>query len=182
MNAFPPTILYPNAIISPEQFELIVMNKFKESFTNVEITHRENIKGMDGEFNIDLAVRFQELGVNFLVLVECKHHKNPIKRDYIQILNDRVKSIGAQKGILVASSSFQLGALEYASKHNIGLIKLINEEFIYERRSTELLNIIPDETSLSGSIVMHWIKPLSNSNLSTSLIKDFKELISDSME
>ncbi|MGK5511822.1 restriction endonuclease [Brevibacillus formosus] len=176
MQSFPPEKLYPNAEISPEQFELLVMNKFNKLYPHVEILHRENLKGVDGEYNIDLSIRFQELGVNFLVLVECKHHRYPIKRDYVQLLRDKVDSLGAQKGILVSSSSFQLGAIEYAKIHNIALIRLINEEFMYERRSREFLEkVVPPQ--FSGNIALQLIESLSASSLRSSIIDNFNELL-----
>lgn len=78
-------------------------------FPFAEIAHREDIVRVDGEYNIDLTIRFQELFVQFFV--ECKYHKSPVKRDYVQVLKDRIRSCGAQKGILVSFSSFQRGAI-----------------------------------------------------------------------
>ncbi|GEM_PF-6580625 len=182
MEEFPPVMLYPNVVITAKQFELIVMRKFQESFPNVEVIHRENIKGLDGEFNIDISIRFQELGVNFLTLVECKHHRNPIKRDYVQLLKDKVESIGAQKGILVSSSSFQKGALEYAKAHNIALIRLVNEEFMYQRRSREFIFRELDSEALSGAIVMKWIESTGETSLNTKVIDSFKDIFSISVQ
>lgn len=177
MESFPLVTMYPNAVITPEQFEVLVMRKFRDSYPSVEILHRENIKGLDGEYNIDLSIRFQELGVNFLVLVECKHHKHPIKRDYVQLLKDKVESVGAQKGILVSSSSFQIGALEYAKAHGIALIRLINKEFMYERRSREFVinKTIPEK--LSGAIAMKWVESTGETSLRTQVIDNFNEIL-----
>lgn len=177
INSFPPEKMYPNTILSPEEFEIFVLNHFKKTYPNAEISHREDITGVDGEYNIDLAIRFQELGAQFLVLVECKHHKSPVKRDYVQILQDRIRSIGAQKGILVSSSSFQRGAIEYAKTHNIALVRVINDEFRYQIRSSDGLysEVIPNK--LSGALNMIWIEATSDTSLTSKLIEDFNEVL-----
>ncbi|TFE19431.1 restriction endonuclease [Cohnella luojiensis] len=177
MDSYPLDFMYPIAKISPEQFEMLVLRKFKESYPHADFTHRENISGVDGEYNIDLAIRFEELGVNFLVLVECKYHKNPIKRDYIQILKDKVESIGAQKGIIISSSSFQLGAINYAKAHNIALIRLINDEFIYERRCRDFTNKIKVPGILSGNVSMKWIESTGETSLTSKIIDNFNEVL-----
>ena len=35
---------------------------------------------------VDVTVRFSALGMEFLVLIECNHHKNRIKREVLQVL------------------------------------------------------------------------------------------------
>ena len=181
MEAFPLVKMYPNAQVSPEQFEILVMNHLKNMEPGIEILHRQNLTGVDGDYNIDISARFQKFGVNFLVIVECKHHKDSIKRDYVQLLKDKVDSIGAQKGILVSSSSFQSGALEYAKIHNIALIRLINEEFIYERRSKEYFSK-PVPTSYSGRFVMKLIESTGPTSLTSKIIDDFNEVLGVSVK
>lgn len=182
INSFPPERMYPNTKLSPEEFEIFVLNYFRKTYPFADITHREDIVGIDGEYNVDLTIRFEELGVQFLVLVECKHHKSPIKRDYVQILKDRIGSIGAQKGILVSSSSFQLGAIQYAKTHNIALMRVINDEFKYEIRSRDghYNKVIPDK--LSGALSMIWIEATSDTSLTSKLIEDFNEVLGVSEE
>jgi restriction system protein len=84
---------------------------------------------------IDVTARFTALDTNFLVLIECKHHKHPIKRDVIQVLRDRLESIGAQKGMVFSTVRFQSGAVEYAKAHNIALIKVTDSEPIVFNRA-----------------------------------------------
>ena len=85
--------------ITPEEFELTTkrwFESFSESLDALDARDREVITGSDGEFEIDVSVRFTAFGgAKFLVLCECKKHKNPIKRDVVQVLNDRKRSIGA---------------------------------------------------------------------------------------
>lgn len=100
--------------------------------------HREKLPGSDGVYEIDISVRFNALDANFLVLIECKHQKDPIKRDIVQILHDRIRSTGAHKGIVFSTSSFQSGAVEYAAKHGIGLVILCNGSSAWITKSADV--------------------------------------------
>lgn len=111
--------------ISPEQFEKEVeqlIQMLGASLQEFRTERLEILQGTDGEYEIDVTARFKALGADFLVLVECKHHKNSIKRDVVQVLNDRMRSVGAQKGMVFSTIRFQTGAIEYARKHGIALV------------------------------------------------------------
>ena len=93
--------------------------------------------GMDvHSFNNLLEV----MGIQYVSLVECKHYKNPITREKVQALNSKILSIGAHKGILISTSNFQSGAIEYAGKHGIALIQITEAATKYEMRGQ--LNVI----------------------------------------
>jgi restriction system protein len=80
--------------LTPEQFEREVEKQIMEmgvSLSEFEVRRLEKISAADGIYEIDVTARFEALGASFLVLVECKHHKNPIKREVVQILNDRLR-------------------------------------------------------------------------------------------
>ncbi len=113
--------------ISPEQFEIEIQTQMEilgVKLQDFEVKRREKVQGSDGEYEIDVLAKFEALGVNFVVLIECKHHKNPIKREVVQILNDRLRSLGAQKGMIFSTVGFQSGAIEYAIINGIALIKV----------------------------------------------------------
>jgi restriction system protein len=131
---------FPNVSnISPEGFELQVKAWLESVGTPLEsfsATHLEKIPGMDGEYEIDVVVRFKALaGANFLVLVECKKHVNDIKREVVQSLREKQLSLGAQKAMLVSTAGFQSGAREYAQKHGIALVQLVNGAAAYLQAS-----------------------------------------------
>jgi restriction system protein len=111
--------------LTPREFELEVksiMQSMGADMSSFRAEHREHIQGVDGSYEIDVSVRFSVMEMDFLVLVECKHQKNPVKREAVQVLHDRLRSVGAQKGVLFSTSSFQSGALEYAKQHGIALV------------------------------------------------------------
>ncbi|PHN71481.1 hypothetical protein AO286_07960 [Pseudomonas syringae] len=124
--------------LTPTEFEQHVramLDAMGHEVLDYRSEHQELIQGVDGEYEIDVSARFSALGMDFLVLVECKQHKSAIKRETLQILHDRMRSIGAQKGVLFTTSRFQSGALEYAKKHNIATVKIVDGQSTYMTRS-----------------------------------------------
>lgn len=113
--------------LTPREYELAVKGILDGSGLNLvefRSEHLEKVAGVDGSYAIDVTVRFSALGANFLVLVECKHERRKVERQDVQILNDKVRSTGAQKGMLFSVSGFQDGAIEYAGVHGIALVQL----------------------------------------------------------
>lgn len=49
-------------------------------------------------------------------------------------MHDKIRQIGAHKGILISTSNFQKGAITYASEHGIALIQITNEGPRFEIR------------------------------------------------
>ena len=73
--------------------------------------------------------------MDFLVLFECKRHKSPVKREHVMVLHAKLQSTGAQKGVIVAASGFQSGALEYAQAHGIACVRLVDDAWTYLSRA-----------------------------------------------
>lgn len=117
----------PASALSPRQFESLVVRIFSQVHSLVDglvVSAQERMVTPDGTYDIDATVRFVLGGMAFLVLVEAKHHVRPIERSLVQVLHSKVQSAGAQKGVLVATTSFQSGAIAYAKAHGIGLLRL----------------------------------------------------------
>jgi len=116
--------------LTPEQYEREVKKILDAASTGLnayESKHLDSVSGMDGEYVIDVTVRFSALGeASFFVLVECKHEKRKVERHVVQILHQKVQSTGAHKGMIFSISGFQKGALEFAEKHGISLVHLAN--------------------------------------------------------
>jgi len=123
--------------ITPKEFELLVKDWFESLGSPMEcfeVNHLETIPGTDGEYTFDVTIRFKAFqGAQFLVLIECKKHKNSIKREVIQVLNERLRSVGGHKGFVIATSAFQSGAVEFARKHGIALVQVVSGTFMYIR-------------------------------------------------
>src|SRR5262249_8705367 len=108
--------------VTPEEYERQVLRWVRRSGGNVEgfrVKHRARVEGLAGEYELDVVVEFSLLGALFVVVIECKRYKSPVKREKIMALHAKVKDIGAHKGIMFSTAGFQRGALEYASTHGL---------------------------------------------------------------
>jgi restriction system protein len=115
--------------LTPREYELAVkgiLDGAGVQLTEFASRHLEKVPGVDGDYIIDVTVRFSALGARFLVLVECKHERRKVERQDVQVLHDKLRSTGAQKGMLFSIAGFQDGAIEYADVHGIALVQLAN--------------------------------------------------------
>lgn len=129
---------YPSPDMSPYEFEQFVAELIRKTESEVksfDVKVHERIEGLDGSYDFDATVRYRFLGMDFLVLVEAKYHHHPIKRDVVQVLESKMKSVGAQKGLIVSSARYQSGALEFAKSHGIALVQVTEGRFTFEQRS-----------------------------------------------
>ena len=97
-----------------------------EKLCDFTIDHDVKLVADDGTYQIDVYATFTALGSHMKVLAECKQFTSAVKRDYIVLLADKVRSLGAQKGILLSTAGFQSGAVEYADAHGIALIQVFD--------------------------------------------------------
>ena len=105
------------------------------SFT---IDHNVIIEGDDGSYQIDVYATFYAMGMSFSVLCECKQYKNSIKREVVSALYQKLLSLGIQKGVLMSTANFQSGAIKFAQKHGIALIKVYDYSDEYFSHSSEI--------------------------------------------
>jgi restriction system protein len=143
---------YPRPQITPRDYELQVkatLDAAAPSLSDYRSEHREILAGLDGEFEIDVTVRFSALGGTYLTLIECKHYKRPVGREKVQALLTKMQSVGAHKGMIFSTSGFQSGASEYAKAHGIALIEFADGRTSYIIRSLGSGEIpwsaVPDE-------------------------------------
>ncbi len=112
--------------ISATEFELFCLETLKayaekEKLNNFTIKHNQKIQAEDGTYQIDVIAEYTALGAKNTVLIECKKYSNSVKRDIVTTLQAKLQSLGAQKGIIISTSGFQTGAVQYAEKHGIAL-------------------------------------------------------------
>jgi len=124
--------------LTSKQFEhevKAIVEKANSDLKSFEAKHLEKLHSPEGVYEIDITTRFEALGVEYLTLIECKHQRNPIKREAVQVLYDRVRATGAHKGMLFATTTFQRGAIQYASVHGIALIRITEGKTFYETKA-----------------------------------------------
>jgi restriction system protein len=130
---------WPSFDITPQAYEEAVATIAKSMNLDLvgwQVKHLDPVEGLDGTYIIDVTARFHLAGMDFLILFECKRHKNPVKRSDVQVLLAKLQSAGAQKGVLVAATGFQSGALEFAKAHGIACVRLVDNAWTYLSRHT----------------------------------------------
>jgi restriction system protein len=137
---------YPPPTLTPEAFELEVkkdLDGLGAGLADYRSEHREVVAGTDGDYEIDIAVRFTALGANFLTLVECKHYRRPVEREKVQALFAKMQSVGAHKGLMFATGGFQSGAVEFATVHGIALVEVVDGRSAWIRKSAGFDGPVP---------------------------------------
>src|SRR5262245_18978288 len=97
-----------------------------EFFRSIGLEANTNVtlKGVRTSHDIDVVVRSNHVGFNLLWLVECKHWKTSVSKLHILALREIVADLGADRGILLAESGYQRGALEAAQLTNVQLTSI----------------------------------------------------------
>jgi Restriction endonuclease len=124
--------------MTPEEFEDLAAGLLEEVMGEAdkfEIERHTVLRTADGKYDIDATVRFELGGLAFLVLVEAKRHKNPIKRKLVAVLHQKMQSVGAQKAIRVSATAFQSGAVEFAQAHGIALATVAGRRLNLETKA-----------------------------------------------
>lgn len=129
----------PNLEINATEFECLVRDwiaKQGGELTSLKVTHDAKVEAYDSTYQIDVLAKFQAFaGAEFIVLIECKKYRNSVERELVQVLHDKVRSVGAHKGMLFTTTGFQSGAIKYATAHGIALVSIIDGVATYETRS-----------------------------------------------
>ena len=149
------TARYPPADITPAEFERFVAELFGSVATEVEDLDGPRAghdQGVDGSYVFDATVRFTVAGLQMLVVVEAKRHGRSVERSYVQILHDKLRSVGAHKAVLVSTASFQRGALDYAGVHGIALVTVTEGRFLFHTRSREDGGQAPTREQAAGAL------------------------------
>jgi hypothetical protein len=145
------TAHFPPADITPEEFETFVTELLSAASPAVDkltVTLHESVTGVDGTYNFDSTVRFELAGMAFLVLVEAKRHRYPIKRELVQILYQKIQSVGAHKGAMISTAPYQSGAIEFAKIHGIALATVTEGRFTFETRAADQAPIMSRKEAL----------------------------------
>ena len=129
---------YPAADLTPREFEEWVANVFQSAASgtdNLRVEVHPRVDGQDGTYEFDATVRYELAGMEFLVVVEAKKHRHPIKRELVQVLYAKLQSVGAHKGVMVSTAPYQSGALDYAMAHGIPLVTVTEGRFTFITRA-----------------------------------------------
>lgn len=121
---------------NPKEFEKLVRDFLVDAGVGLqrfEVLHDVHEVGDDNNsYQIDVKASFEIFnGSEIIVLVECKLYNSPVKKEKVEILKSRLQSVGAHKGMIFSTSEFQKGAVKFADRHKISLVRMIEGKFIY---------------------------------------------------
>jgi restriction system protein len=169
--------------MTPVEFEIFVRRYLEEQGKNLKdfrTQHLENMQGTDGDYIIDVTARFEALGADFLVLIECKRYTSaPVERKEVLVLKQKADSLDAHKAMLFTTSNFSKGAIKFAAGHHIALIQITANEVTYAVKSwlpnVEACFVVPESISLADFLFdHHLLKPPESSGNSEEVgVQDF---------
>ncbi|MBP2159568.1 MULTISPECIES: restriction endonuclease [Asticcacaulis] len=82
------------------------------------------VQGVRTSHDIDVLVNIDHAGFKITWVVECKAWRRPVTKLHVMGLREIVHDIGADRGILLAESGFQSGALEASNFTNVQVTSL----------------------------------------------------------
>ena len=111
----------------------------------LEADTNQQVPGARTTHNVDVVVRSRHAGFELLWLVECKYWKTRITKEKVLALRTIVDDTGADRGLMLAESGFQSGALEAAYNANVMLTSLgdLKETLAFEVGKAKLHSIPP---------------------------------------
>lgn len=170
--------------MTPTDFEQYTIAELSKQFSSEGVKdfsfqHDVTLNADDGSYQIDGRIEYSLMGVTYVTLVECKRYKGPVKREHIQVLHDKIRSTGAHKGIFVTTSYNQSGALQYANKHGIALISIVDGKMKYYARDKQSMNriSIPPWASVNP-FEMILQSQISDATVRSTLLDDQETLLS----
>jgi Restriction endonuclease len=116
-----------------QKFERVVAAIHVAEEKGATVTWNEDIEGRQ----FDVVIRFKFQFYDYLVLIECKDWKRPVKVEKVDAFVTKSKAATANKAIMVSASGFQDGARKVARENGIDLYKLselreMPEDFLTE--------------------------------------------------
>lgn len=95
-------------------------------FTDLGLECRTNqtLEGIRTSHAVDVYVQTTFLGMNIDWVVECKHWQTRIPKEKVLALRQIVSDLGADRGLMMAESGYQSGALQASHFTNVHLTSL----------------------------------------------------------
>lgn len=86
------------------------------------------VQGARTKHDVDVLVKSRHVGFEVTWIVECKCWQTPVNKLHVLALREIVADTGADRGILLSESGFQLGSKEAAALTNVHLQSLTESE------------------------------------------------------
>ena len=125
-------------MVTWKQYEEDVASFFRS--LGYEARANVTVEGARGRHDVDVLVSFRAVGQTVTWVIECKQWERPVPKERVLILDSVVKDVGADRGILVAESGYQAGAIRIAERTNITLTSLVDLRENAEEERARLQN------------------------------------------
>jgi hypothetical protein len=132
-----------------------------ENIQNVFVDHDVKLKGKTATHQIDVYWEYKQFGELIKVAVECKRYSKNVSIGVVRDFNSVLQDLNCSKGIIVTTTGFQKGAIEFASNNNISL-KITRKPVAKELKNTPKtlrieLNFIPRKvTNVAINLDKDW--------------------------
>ncbi len=88
------------------------------------------VLGARTKHDVDVLVKSRHIGFEVTWIVECKCWQTPVNKLHVLALREIVADTGADRGILLSESGFQIGAKEAAALTNVHLQSLADTKAV----------------------------------------------------
>jgi hypothetical protein len=112
------------------KFEKLAARIQRELAPDADVREDDVITGVESEVprKIDISIRKKIGQFDILVVIDCKDHAKKIDVKIVEEFAGMARDVRANKGALISSSGFTVGALTYAKHHGIDTYQLIDAE------------------------------------------------------
>lgn len=156
-----------SADINEHEFEIFCADTLKayakqENLTDFTVEPNQHLKTHDGTYQIDVFVKFTALRIKHTMLVECKKQGRKVERKVATDLSKKIESIGANKGLIISTSGFQSGTVQFAKAHGISLWQIVDNQVIgvvdsgHQMSPAEMQFQLQVEKYLPRYVMMEW--------------------------
>jgi restriction system protein len=111
-----------NDVASWRAYQEEVAEFFRQLGLHAEVD--VTLPGTRTRHDIDVVVRFQQIGLDALWIVECKQWQARVSKGHVMSLRAIVNDIGAERGLLMAETGFQSGSRDATLNTNVKLTSL----------------------------------------------------------
>jgi restriction system protein len=136
-----------NPKVTWEQYERHVRDFLSASSEKVKVnvTGKRTLDIEGQEYEVDATAELEMLGgIRVMCIIECKRHGRPVSRDLVIALHGKTQHLGAHKSILFSTSGFQRGAVDYARRFGVALVKLADGRVTVVTKSEDTPETPPD--------------------------------------
>jgi hypothetical protein len=95
---------------------------------------------------IDILFRYTILGVENLILVECKDHNKNITKSHILDFHAKIEDINNASGFVIASKGYQSGAVDFAKYNGIKIVSANELDLVVTITKNYVEAVLPKES------------------------------------